>query len=299
MILVRTGVAVTALALAASGVTAQMPSTDIFIADLGLADGAITIGTPRNATDRPGYDNQPWFLRDGSGFLYNADLGGQTEIFRFDLGAWTPTRLTDTPENEFSPSMSDDGALLVVRWPADMSTGALWRYTAEGEPIGEHPASVERVGYYGVMPSSSIAYFVNDSVRTFKISGTDGEEHTVLTGLAGSPPQHIPGTNAVSFMMPGDDERVWIHRLELATGDITPVVPAAGETLSYAWLPGNVLLMPAANTVYAFDPAYDDGWREVARFEDPALASIVRIAVSAAGDRVAFVAEQDPSTIVR
>lgn len=291
--LVRTGAAVTALVLAASGATAQMPSTDIFVADLGQANGSITIGAPRNATDRPGYDNQPWFLRDGSGFLYNADMGGQTEIFRFDLGTWTTTRLTNTPENEFSPSLTPDGTLLVVRWPADMSTGALWRYTAEGEPIGEHPASVERVGYYGVVPGGGLAYFVNDSVRTFTLTHADGKEHTVLTGLAGSPPQHIPGTNAVSFMMPGDDERIWIHRLELASGDITPVVPAAGETLSYAWLPGDVLLMPAGNAVYALDPAHDSEWSEIARFEDPALARIVRIAVSADGGRVAFVAEQD------
>lgn len=153
--------------LVGTPVAAQMPSTDIFVADLRVEGQAIELGTPRNATDRPGYDNQPWFLRDGSGFLYNADMGGQTDIFRFDLERWASTRVTRTPENEFSPSLTTDGEMLVVRWPADMSTGALWRYSGRGDPIGEHPLSVERVGYYGVVPEVGIAYFVNDSVRTF------------------------------------------------------------------------------------------------------------------------------------
>ncbi len=278
--------------LAGAPVAAQMPSTDIFVADLRLDGRSIEVGTPRNATARAGYDNQPWFLRDGSGFLYNADMGGQTEVFRFDVETWTAHRLTDTPQNEFSPSLTPAGELLVVRWPADMSTGALWRYSPDGLPVEEHPASVERVGYYGVLAEGGMAFFVNDSLRTFKVVDATGGERTVLTGLAGSPPQQIPGAAAVSFMMPGRDGRTWIHRIELGSGLVTPIAPAIEESLSYAWLPGNVLLMPAGNAVYAFDPAADTGWRAVARFDDPALANIVRIAVSAAGERVALVADQ-------
>ncbi len=271
---------------------AQMPSTDIYVADLRVHGDTIEIGAPRNATARPGYDNQPWFLPDGSGFLYNADMGGQTDVFRFDLASWTGTRLTDTPENEFSPSLTRDGReMLVVRWPADMSTGALWRYTPEGEPVAPHASSVERVGYYGSVRDSAFAVFVNDSVRTFVLVDARGARR-LRTGIAGSPPQHIPGTNAVSFMMPGADGRVWIHRADLDSGAVTPIAPAAGESLSYAWLAGNVLLMPSGNAVYALDPWSEAEWRLVARFDDPALAAIVRIAVSPAGDRVAFVVEQ-------
>lgn len=277
----------------ASPAAAQMPSTDIYVADLRVDGRVVEIGTPRNATARPGYDNQPWFLPDGSAFLYNADMGGQTDVFRFDLATWTSTRLTDTPENEFSPSLTRDGReMLVVRWPADMSTGALWRYTPEGDPVAPHAASVDRIGYYGVVRDSAFVVFVNDSVRTFVLVDSRGPRR-LRTGIAGSPPQHIPGTNAVSFMMPAEDGRVWIHRAELDSGAVTPIAPAAGESLSYAWLPGNVLLMPSGNAVYALDPWSEAEWREVVRFDDASLASIVRIAVSPTGDRVAFVVEQE------
>lgn len=284
------------LAIPAGDVAAQSPSTDIFVADLRVAGTAIEIGAPVNVTSRPGYDNQPWFTRDGAALLYNAEIDAQTDIFRYDLTTGGRTQLTHTADNEYSPSLTPAGELLVVRWPVDMSMGALWRYSAAAEPIAPHPASVERIGYYGVIDGDRIAVFVNDSARTFVVAdGSTGERRVILTDMAGSPPQRIPGEEAVSFMMPADDDSVWIHRLDLATGDITKIAPAVGESRSYAWLPGGVLLMPSASAVYAFDTGSDVGWREAARFADPALANIVRIAVSAAADRVALVAEQAPA----
>ncbi len=277
-----------------SPLAAQMPSTDIFVADLQIDGPQIDVTAPRNITARRGYDNQPWFTRDGAALLYNADMGGQTDVFRYDLATGTLAQLTRTPENEFSPSLIGDGdELLVVRWPADMSTGALWRYTEAGQPIGPHRASVERVGYYGVIDADRMAVFVNDSARSFVIAnGRTGERELITTGIAGSPPQRIPGADAVSFMMPAEDSVVWIHSLELSTGEVRKIAPAVGESTSYAWLPGGVLLMPGGNALYAIDPWAEAEWREVARFDIPALTSIVRIAVNAAADRVALVAEQ-------
>lgn len=284
------------LAILSSTASAQAPATDIHVADLRVAGDRIDVGAPRNATNRPGYDNQPWFIADGSAFLYNAEIDGQTDIFRYDLSSGERAQITHTADNEYSPSLILSGdELLVVRWPTDMSTGALWRYTPDGEPIAPHPASVDRIGYYGVIDEDRIAAFVNDSVRTFVIAnGGTGERRIILTGLAGSPPQRIPGEEAISFMMPVEGDSVWIHRLDLATNEITQIAPAVGESRSYAWLPGNVLLMPSGNALHAFDPDVDTAWREVARFDDPALARIVRIAVSPAADRVALVVEQDP-----
>jgi hypothetical protein len=41
------------------------PATDIFLADLAVADGRFAVSAPRNLTARDGYDNQPAFSRDG------------------------------------------------------------------------------------------------------------------------------------------------------------------------------------------------------------------------------------------
>ena len=41
------------------------PATDIYLADLRVAQGRVTVGPPVNVTVRPGYDNQPFFLPSG------------------------------------------------------------------------------------------------------------------------------------------------------------------------------------------------------------------------------------------
>ena len=70
---------------------------DVFIADLvrdpagGLAIGALT-----NISRRPGYDNQPHFVPDGTGLWYTVidDHDGQADIWRYDLEGPSVTRVT-------------------------------------------------------------------------------------------------------------------------------------------------------------------------------------------------------------
>ena len=270
---------------------AQMPDTDIHVADLHVAADTIVIGEPRNITNRPGYDNQPWFLRDGSALLYNVDMGGQTDVFRYDLATGASTRLTDTPVNEFSPTLTADGReMLIVRWEADMSDGHLWRYSPDGEPLGVHPADVPRVGYYGVVNEHVIVAFVNDSARSFVLADArSGERMPLGARLGGSPPQRIPGESAVSFVQQDDEGVMWIMRADSA-GDMTRIAPAVEGSVSYAWTNDRVLLMPGGDAIFALDPAQGGEWRQVARFEG--IGTIARIAISAENDKVALVVGQ-------
>ena len=271
---------------------AQMPDTDIHLADLRIAGDMIEIGTPRNITNRPGYDNQPWFLRDGSALLYNVDMGGQTDVFRYDLSTGASTRLTDTPVNEFSPTLTSDGSeMLIVRWEADMSDGHLWRYSPAGAPLGVHPNDVPRVGYYGVVNEHVIVTFVNDSARSFVLADArSGERKQLGARLGGSPPQRIPGESAVSFAQQDDEGVMWIMRADTAGGAMTRIARAVEGSVSYAWTNDGVLLMPGGNAIFALDPEQGGEWREIARFED--IGTIARIAISAANDRVALVVGQ-------
>lgn len=278
-----------ACAVPAMPAGAQMPDTDIHVADLRVAADTIVIGAPRNITNRPGYDNQPWFLRDGSALLYNVDMGGQTDVFRYDLATGASTRLTDTPVNEFSPTLTADGReMLIVRWEADMSDGHLWRYSPEGAPLGVHPADVPRVGYYGVLNEHVIAAFVNDSARSFVLADArSGERRLLGARLGGSPPQRIPGESAVSFVQQDDGGVMWIMRADSAGGAMARIARAVDGSVSYAWTNDGVLLMPGGDAIFALDPKRGGEWREVARFEG--IGEIARIAINAENDKLALV----------
>ena len=63
---------------------AASPDTDIWIATLERMEGGLVLGPASNATDRPGYDNQPAFLGNTT-VLYTAEAEGDTDIWRLAL----------------------------------------------------------------------------------------------------------------------------------------------------------------------------------------------------------------------
>jgi Tol biopolymer transport system component len=91
---------------------AQAPNTDVFLAPLSRIGDSLIVGAAVNVTHRAGYHNQPSFLPDGSGFLYTA-VGddGQADIWRYDIASGRGSRVTATPESEYSATVNsrDDG----------------------------------------------------------------------------------------------------------------------------------------------------------------------------------------------
>src|SRR4051812_9930298 len=73
---------------------AAPPSTDIYLADLKLVQGSVTIGKPTNVTHRKGYDNQPFFLPDGQSFFFTV-IGEdeQADTYRYDIKTETRVRV--------------------------------------------------------------------------------------------------------------------------------------------------------------------------------------------------------------
>jgi hypothetical protein len=281
------GIAV--LLLAAAPPAAAQPGTDIFVADISLHEGRLTIGTPTNVTQREGYDNQPWFTSDGGAFLYVSERDGQTDVFRHDLRSGATRRITHTPENEYSPSLPGDGSrMMVVRWPTDMSTGALWWFTPEGEPLEQARGSVPRVGYYTFADEHTLALFINDSIQSFVLTDTrTGDTTRIGHSMGGSGPRAIPGTRAVSFLRQRGDDGWWLHRLDLENLAVTPLVAMLKDVANYTWTAHGTVLAATGGTVHEWTPG--GGWQELVTFSDPALQGITRIAISPAGDRMAFV----------
>src|SRR5881394_3042302 len=118
----QTTLIVAALIATTAGLRAQQPpSTDIFLAPLSIEDGRPVIGSPVNVTNRPGYDNQPSFTPDGHALLFTSiHDDGQSDIYRYDLATKEITRVTNTPESEYSATvMPGNQRFSVVRVEMD------------------------------------------------------------------------------------------------------------------------------------------------------------------------------------
>jgi hypothetical protein len=301
----------TAPAAPAAPAPAAPPDTDVFVATLDLAAGKV--GAPRNITARPGYDNQPAFLVDGSGLLFVMETApGNTEVFRHDLASGANTALTGTAEAEYSPTPLADGsgfsAVRVMQPTADdgeayTESQQLWRYGFDGKPLAPvHPAW-KRVGYHAWIDDGRLALFLvggGPSKLPHSLvvaSVADGKQVTIARdigrSLGRSPDgrvtfvdQSIAASWTVATMMPGDAKPTVLVA--------TPKV--AGErdnerSQDFCWLADGTLLMARGNRLLRFDPKKPEaGFITLAEFAE-LPGDIKRLAASRDGKHLAFVVD--------
>jgi hypothetical protein len=284
-----------ALALAAAGaraVAAQSPDTDVYVAPLTLDGGVLQVGTPVNATDRPGYDNQPSFTPDGAAILYTSERDGQTDIYRYDLQSRQATPVTSTPESEYSPAVTPDGRWVsVVRVEAD-STQRLWRFplSGRGAPRLLLP-NVKPVGYYAWGDARTLALFVlggGGAPNTLQVARVGASRtDTVMSGI-GRSLHRVPGSSRLSFLHATAAPRV-INTLDPATRAVHRVVQPLEGSEDFAWVNDSLLVMARDGRLFQHAAGGDAAWREVAQLGVPG--PVTRLAVSPDGRWLAFVAE--------
>ncbi len=278
-----------ALALAGASPAVGQAGTDIFLAPLARSAERLTIGTPIRIVNHPGYDNQPSFLPDGRAMLYSsARPGGQTDIMRYDLGARETTQVTRTPENEYSPTVTPDGAgFTVIR----DTTQFLTRFNLSGLDPRIVFERIRPVGYHAWLTPDLAILFVLGSPATLHLADRRTGESTALAWNIGRSLHAVPGRGTGSFVQQMPDGAAYIMELDPATRSVRPLVRALEGSQDYAWTPWGGIVMARGNVVYEWQPGRP-GWQQVARFEDPALARLSRLAVSPAGDWIALVAEE-------
>jgi hypothetical protein len=268
------------------------PATDIYVAELTTEQGRIAIGAPRNVTRRSGYDNQPYFLSDGSAFLYTCVREtGQADICRFDLATNKNTQLTATTESEYSATPLPDGGFAVVRVERD-STQRLWRFDSSGVRASLLLERVKPVGYFAFGDDHTVGLFVLGRPATFQIADlVTGGADTVATDI-GRTIRQIPGRRALSYVKHVSETEWWITAYDLDTRASTPIVRTLEGVDFYAWTPGGALVAGGGSKLFAWQTGAAD-WVEIADLASAGLTSITRLAISPRGDRIAIVAIPD------
>lgn len=268
-------------------------SSDIFLTDVAVRDGVVSLGGMVNVTVRPGYDNQPHFTPDGGGLLYTSIReDGQADIFRFDLAGREIRRLTRTAESEYSPTPlpAELGAgFSVVRVEPD-STQRLWRFGAAGADPVLVLEGVRPVGYHAWGDAHRVALFVLGSPATLRLADVRTGRTTAVAENIGRSLQKVPGRAAVSFVQRLEEGRSFLVELDVATGRLRTLVEVPADGDFHAWLPDGIVLLTQGSKVLQWNPARGRTWREVADLAGRGLV-VTRMAVSPAGDRLALVGE--------
>lgn len=271
----------------------QPPGPDIFLVPLRREDGVPVLGTPANATDRAGYDNQPYFVADGSAILFTSVReDAQADVYRLDIATRSAVRVTSSaPESEYSPTPIDGGrAIAVVRVERD-STQRLWRFPSSGgEPTVILP-DLRPVGYQAWIDEHTVAVFVLGSPNSLQLADTRTQRADTITTAIGRSLHRIPGTRRVGFVHKLSAAEWWIKSLDVDTRRVRSLVQLPEGVEDHAWLPDGSVLAGNESAILWWSGREGEGWRQVADLAPAGVRGITRLAVSPAGDRLALVAE--------
>lgn len=292
---VRILAALAAAPTLASATAAQQapPATDIWMADL-VRDGASwRIDSPRNLTDRDGYDNQPAFTPDGAKLLYTAFRDGQTDVRELDLATGASRQVTATLESEYSPTPYGDGSRFsTVRVEAD-GTQRLWSFAY---PDGDDPrllaAEVKDVGYHAWLDEKTLTLFVLGEPFTLRMLDLESGEPTIVAAGIGRSIHKLPGERAASYVAPdGDGFAIWA--IAAQGGEPRRLAPApVSENRDFVWTPDRALVAAVGAKLYRLRPTIETDWIEFADLAAHGVGNVTRLAIAPAGDRVAFVADR-------
>ena len=283
------------------------PDTEIYLAPMKTTNGAIEIGPAIDITNNPGYDNQPFFTPDDKAILFTSVRGSgtQTDIYKYDIAAKTIVQVTNTPESEYSPTITPAGKLSVIRVELDAGkTQRLWQFTADGRDPQPVLETVKPVGYHAWADHQTLALFVlgastgpgASEPATLQLADTRTGTAVVLASDVGRSIQRIPGSDsvsAISFVQrerSGDTVKLVIKELNPSTRQISTLTAAvAGSTeADCAWTPDGTLLMAHGGMLYGWRRG-QSGWKEIISLERLSLRGVSRLAVSPRGDYLALV----------
>jgi len=271
----------------------QPPSTDIFLAPLSIENGRPVIGTQVNVTNRPGYDNQPSFTPDGHAFLFTSTHeDGQSDIYRYDLKSKEITRVTTTPESEYSATVMPGGQRFsVVRVESD-STQRLWSFALDGSDPKLLLETVKPVGYYAWIDANNLALFVLGKPNALVHADIRTGQADTLSRDIGRSVQPLPSGGGFSFVAHVDSvSSVRVVQWPANSRRAEVALPRRGE--DFTWVTRDLILASSGSKLLYWHRGMA-AMVDAADFSPAGLTNITRLAVSPDRQWLAIVAVPAP-----
>ena len=272
------------------------PGTDIYVIALPNGLSSMKTAKPVPVSNAAGYDNQPNFSADGKRILFAGNRDGkQIDVYVFDRATSMVTQLTQTAENENSPTylpagVGAPGGFSVVQTEPDR-TQRLWRFNAQGRAPQLVLTEIKPVGYHAWIDVEHLVLFVLGQPATLQIANVKTGKAEIAADNIGRSLHRIPESGLASFVQREASGEYWIKQIDIATKKIEPLVKTVegSSDRDMAWMPdGKTILMTAGTKVWSWTGG-SVGWSDVFDGAPHQLGAITRLSVSPTGDAVAIV----------
>ncbi len=267
--------------------------SEIILFDLSEKKGGVVLSNPKNITSRTGYDNQPSF-HPTKAILYYTSFNeqGRADIKSYNLTAAETKNITQTPEREYSPTVTPDGQSLSCIIQRDNGAQDLGKYPMDG---GEASTIISNltVGYHVWADNSHLALFVlgNDGApNTLHYLRLPTREDTILAENIGRSLHRIPGEESVSYVAKSSSGPWEIRKFDTRTFKIELISETLPGKEDICWTPKGTILSSDGSSIYMLAK---DTWKKVAYNGDPSiLKGITRLAVNKKGNKLAVVVSE-------
>ena len=265
--------------------------TDILVVPFSESGARVSVGRPVNVTARRGYDNQPAFTRDGAAVLFTSIReDAQADIWRVTVAGGAATRVTDTPESEYSATpLPEDPGFSVIRVERD-STQRLWRFDDRGGDAALVLRALRPVGYHVWVGRATLGAFVLGAPNALVLVDARTESADTLARGITRALARVPGRDAFTFVQAGGDTS-WISEVDVRTRAIRRIAPAPAGEGYHAWTPGGRLVATDGTRLLL---RVGDRWDVLADLAAYGVRDLSRLALSPRGDHLALVAADVP-----
>lgn len=267
----------------------QPPGTDIYLFDLAFKKGKFVLTNAVNISDRKGYDNQPFFHPDKPLIYYtSADEEGRTDILVYNYASNETQKLTNTPEREYSPTVTPDKKFISCIIQRDNGAQDLGKYPIDG---GNAEIIIDNltVGYHVWRDDNTLFLFVLGQPNTLHEYSVADKTDKIISQNIGRSLHRVLGTTNISFV--DKDSAEWtIKKIKRKDGTIETVGKTLPGREDLTWTPGGKIIMSDGVKLFYWMPGKSKDWTPI-YFPD-GLSGITRLTVNAKGNKIAVVANE-------
>lgn len=268
---------------------AQSPRSNIYLFDVRkVSDTLFKMTKPRflTAFNNKGYNNQPNFFSNNELYItVQTPFDAQPDLFVFDLDKKTKTRVTDTPEGEFSPArMPDYYSFSAVRQEVQGRDTLLrlWQFPIDrltnGKPVFKY---LNNIGYFQWIDGGRVAVYLLEKGNTLAIADIRTDDVTAFANNVGRCFMKMPNGNLAYVQKSPDGNWLLMEKMLVGSSNqskkIINTLPGCED---FTVMPDGTFLMGRGSKVYKFNRFSDQDWEEIADLRYYGIRNISRMAIS-------------------
>lgn len=279
---------------------AQAPASNLYLFNVQkIGDTLFQFSAPRflSAFNLRGYNNHPFFFSNNELYISSqSPREKQPELYSLNVSTGVKTRVTDTPDGEYSPRPLTDGqSFSAVRMefvPGD-TLQRLWQFpinrSGKGQPVF---TDITNVGYYLWLSTRELLMFLVDKPNQLARVEIGNPRKEVIAVNPGRCLRRITGVGAYYVQKSSTQGQPWkIMKWDqrgAGRNQFSEVINTLSGSEDFAVMSDGSFIMGNGPILYRFRPGLDRNWKKMADFSFYNIQKITRIEVSPDNTKIVF-----------